>query len=140
MDFLHDITKEIKSKKEFRNLINLFEFTIKNEYLDEKLILNGFILIIVFGINSGYILDEEINSCILKFIEKTKNTLKLTYELGIKDILDDIKSDTEPYKKLNIKLKHDLNSDLNEAYILRKEIKEKDVIDILLTYIASLNK
>lgn len=103
---------------EFYNILSL------SGVLEEKLVLTSLILIFVKGINSDYLLDIKLADKIREQVNKTKNISKLTYEIAINDIIEDLKSGVDSPKKLNIKHKNDPNYEFYDCFVI-KNIDDK---------------
>jgi len=122
---MNDISKNMRSKDDYLRLMEFYNILSLNGVLEEKLVLTTLILIFVKGINRDYLLDKNLVDKIREQVNKIKNISKLTYEIAINDIIEDLNNKVDSPKKLNIKLKNDPNYEFYECFII-KEIKEKN--------------
>ena len=106
--------------------------------IEEKIVLTSFILILVKGINTDYILDKSIVNSFNEYIQKTKNTSKLTYEVAINDVIEDLNTEADNPKKLNVKLKNDTKSDIYEAFVIKSLNNKSDILKILDSFLDNL--
>jgi hypothetical protein len=117
---------------EYHNILSL------SGVLEEKLVLSTLILIFVKGLNADYLLEKTIEDKVKEHIEKTKNISKLTYEIAIKDIIEDLNSEDDSPKKLNIKHKNDPNYELYSCFIIKIMTDKDQNIKVLESLLEAL--
>lgn len=133
-----DITKHLRNKYDYLKLIEYYDILIQSGYLDEKLVLTCITIILIKGINMDYIQDKEVDSAIKDYISKTKDLSRLTYELAFNDIIEDLNSEADSPKKLNVKYNNDPNNEIYGALIIKRIIDNKVFIEVLESYLQIL--
>ncbi len=135
---IYDISKQIRNKQDYLAYFEYFNSLLKCGLLEEKLIIISRILVLVKGIQTNYLLDEQIKERIISQISETKNISKLSYELAISDIIEDLKSEADSPKKLNVKHKNYLGNDTFEAFVVKNLCNKEIVIQELQCFLETL--
>lgn len=135
---IHDISKQIRNKQDYLAFFEYLNSLLKCGLIEEKLILFSLILVIVKGINTDYLLDEQIKETICSQINKTKNILKISYELAINDIIEDLKSRADSPKKLYVKHKSDPSNETYEAFVLKNLNDKNSFVQVLQFFLETL--
>ena len=135
---IYDISKQLRNKKDYLAIFQYFNWLMQCGLIEEKQILTSLILIFVKGINADYLIDNEVKEKISELIGKTKNLSKLSYELAINDIIEDLKSEVDSPKKLNVKHKNDPNNETFEAFIVKNLKDNKQYVQVLEYFLETL--
>lgn len=135
---IYDISKHLRNKKDYLAYFEYFNDLMQWGLIEEKKILISLLLILVKGINTDYLIVEEVKLKIIESISKPKNLFKLSYELAINDIIEDLKSQTDSPKKLNVKHKNDPNNEMFDGFIIKNINDNKDYIQVLESFLENL--
>lgn len=92
--------------------------------LQEKTILSTILILLVKGINDGFILETSVIDKINQFFYDTKNQFKFFYKIAINNILDELMDDHNSLKKL-ITNQYEMTSELYPALLI-KDLENKD--------------
>jgi hypothetical protein len=81
---------------------------------------------------------DKVKEKIRSQIYLAKNISKLSYEVAINDVIEDLKSEADSPKKLNIKHKNDPSSEYYEAFVVRKLGDNELFIQVLESFLETL--